>query len=155
MAEREGQQFGNYRLTRLLGKGAFAEVYLAEQVYLGTEAAVKVLHTQLANEAEVEKFRLEARTIATLVHPNIVRVLDFGVQQGTPYLLMDYAPNGSLRQRFPAATPLPPAVILPYIKQIAEALNYAHDQRLVHRDVKPENMLLGRNNEALLSDFGI
>src|SRR5215470_2745392 len=118
MAEREGQQFGNYRLTRLLGKGAFAEVYLAVQVYLGTEAAIKVLHTQLANAAEVEKFRLEARTIATLVHPNIVRVLDFGVQENTPYLLMDYAPNGSLRQKFPAGQPLAPAVALPYVKQI-------------------------------------
>ncbi len=155
MAEREGQQFGNYRLTRLLGKGAFAEVYLAVQIYLGTEAAIKVLHTQLASAADVEKFRLEARTIATLVHPHIVRVLDFGVQDGTPYLLMDYAPNGSLRQLFPADTPLAPAMILPYLKQIADGLQYAHDQRLVHRDIKPENMLLGRNNEALLSDFGI
>ena len=155
MAEREGQQFGNYRLTRLLGRGAFAEVYLAVQVYLGTEAAVKVLHTQLANPAEIEKFRLEARTIATLVHPNIVRLLDFGVQDNTPYLLMDYAPNGSLRQKFPSATPLAPASLVPYIKQVSEALQYAHDQRLVHRDVKPENMLLGRTNEVLLSDFGI
>src|SRR5579859_3419764 len=155
MAEREGQQFGNYRLTRLLGKGAFAEVYLAVQVYLGTEAAVKILHAQLANPTEVEKFRVEARTIATLVHPHIVRVLDFGVQEGTPYLLMDYAPNGSLRQRFPAEQPLAPAVMLPYVKQVAEALHYAHEQKLIHRDIKPENMLLGRRGEVLLSDFGI
>ncbi len=155
MAGREGQQFGNYRLTRLLGTGAFAEVYLAEQVYLGTQAAIKVLHTQLATAEDVEKFRMEARTIATLVHPNIVRVLDFGVQGSTPYLLMDYAPNGSLRQKFPPSQPLSPAVVLPYLKQMAEALQYAHDQRLVHRDVKPENILLGRNNEGLLSDFGI
>ncbi|HEY7355528.1 MAG TPA: serine/threonine-protein kinase, partial [Ktedonobacterales bacterium] len=155
MAEREGQQFGNYRLTRLLGRGAFAEVYLAVQVYLGTQAAIKVLHAQLAGEAEIEKFRLEARTIATLAHPHIVRLLDFGAQDSTPYLLMDYASNGSLRQRFPGATPLAPASILPYVKQVAEALQYAHDQRLIHRDVKPENMLLGRGNEVLLSDFGI
>jgi WD40 repeat protein/serine/threonine protein kinase len=155
MAEREGQQFGNYRLTRLLGKGAFAEVYLAVQVYLGTEAAIKVLHTQLANAAEIEKFRLEARTIATLVHPHIVRLLDFGVQDSTPYLLMDYAPNGSLRQFFPPETPLAPTVILPYLKQVADALQYAHDQKLIHRDIKPENMLLGRSKEVLLSDFGI
>ncbi|HEY7347927.1 MAG TPA: serine/threonine-protein kinase [Ktedonobacterales bacterium] len=155
MAEREGQQFGNYRLVRLLGRGAFAEVYLAVQVFLGTEAAIKVLHTQLANAADIEKFRMEARTIATLTHPHIVRVLDFGVQDGTPYLLMDYAPNGSLRQLFPAGTPLAPATILPYLKQIAEALQYAHDQRLIHRDVKPENMLLSRSNGVLLSDFGI
>ncbi len=155
MADREGQQLGNYRLTRLLGKGGFAEVYLGIHIYLGTEAAIKLLHTQLAGEAETEKFRREASTIARLVHPNIVRVLDFGVAEGTPYLVMDYAPKGSLRQALPAGTPLAPQQILPYVLQMADALNYAHEQRLVHRDVKPENMLVGRNNEALLSDFGI
>ncbi|HEX6776933.1 MAG TPA: protein kinase, partial [Ktedonobacterales bacterium] len=98
MADREGQQLGNYRLTRLLGKGGFAEVYLGVHIYLGTEAAIKLLHTQLAGESDIEKFRREASTIARLVHPNIVRVLDFGVSDGTPYLVMDYAPNGSLRQ---------------------------------------------------------
>jgi serine/threonine protein kinase len=155
MADREGQQLGNYRLTRLLGKGGFAEVYLGIHIYLGTEAAIKLLHTQLAGEADIEKFRREASTIARLVHPNIVRVLDFGVAEGTPYLVMDYAPKGSLRQVLPAGTPLAPQQILPYVMQMADALNYAHEQRLVHRDVKPENMLVGRNNEALLSDFGI
>lgn len=155
MAEREGQQFGNYRLARLLGKGSFAEVYLGVQVYLGTEAAIKLLQTHLAAPSDVEKFRVEARTVATLNHPSIVRVLDFGVQDGTPYLVMDYAPNGSLRQVFPGGAPIPPATIAPYLKQIAEALQYAHDQRLIHRDVKPENMLIGSSNQVLLSDFGI
>jgi serine/threonine protein kinase len=155
MADREGQQLGNYRLTRLLGKGGFAEVYLGTHLYLGTEAAIKLLHTQLAGETDIEKFRREASTIARLVHPNIVRVLDFGVSEGTPYLVMDYAPNGSLRQVLPANTPLAPQNILPYVRQMADALQHAHEQRLVHRDVKPENMLLGRSNEALLSDFGI
>src|SRR5690242_9106495 len=109
MAEREGQQFGNYRLVRLLGRGSFAEVYLGEQIYLGTQAAMKLLHTHLASPSDVEAFRVEARTVATLVHPSIVRVLDFGVQEGTPYLVMDYAPNGSLRQALPGGVPLAPA----------------------------------------------
>jgi serine/threonine protein kinase len=155
MADYIGQQLGKYRLTKLLGTGGFAEVYLGEHVHLGTEAAIKLLHTQLASEADVEKFRQEARTIASLTHPNIVRVLDFAVEGSTPYLVMDYAPNGSLRQRLPAGKPLTPAEILPYVMQVADALHYAHEQKIVHRDIKPENMLLGRRNEVLLSDFGI
>ena len=155
MAEREGQQVGNYRLARLLGKGGFAEVYLGVHVYLGTQAAIKLLHTQLASASQVEKFRVEAQTVAALVHPHIVRVLDFGVEQGVPFLVMEYAPNGSLRQLFPPGRATAPATLAPYVRQIAEALHYAHEQRVIHRDVKPENMLLGRNNEALLSDFGM
>ncbi len=155
MPDRVGQQLGNYRLARLLGKGGFAEVYLGVHIHLGTEAAIKVLSTQLATPGDVEKFRQEARTIATLVHPNIIRVFDFDVVDGSPYLVMDYAPNGSLRQRFPQNTPLAPATFLPYLQQIAAALDYAHSQRFVHRDIKPENLLLGRNGEALLSDFGV
>jgi serine/threonine protein kinase len=154
MAGREGQILGNYRLTRLLGSGGFAEVYLGEHVHLGTQAAIKVLSTQLVTAGEVEKFRQEARTIAALVHPNIVRVFDFNVEEGVPYLVMDYAPAGSLRQNLPQGVPLPLETIFPLVKQVASALQYAHDQRLVHRDVKPENMLVGRQREVLLSDFG-
>jgi serine/threonine protein kinase len=155
MADRVGQQLGKYRLARLLGQGGFAEVYLATHIHLGTEAAIKVLHTQLATPGDMEKFRQEAQTIAKLVHPNIVRVLDFDVADNVPYLVMDYAPNGSMRQRQPAGTRLAPLDVLPYLAQIADALQYAHDQKLVHRDIKPENMLLGRRNDVLLSDFGI
>jgi serine/threonine protein kinase len=85
------QQFGNYRLIRLLGQGGFADVYLAEHIHLETQAAVKVLSMQLTSES-VEHFRTEARTIARLIHPNIVRVLDFGVEKNTPYLAMDDGP---------------------------------------------------------------
>ncbi|TMF42881.1 MAG: serine/threonine protein kinase, partial [Chloroflexi bacterium] len=106
MADRVGQQLGNYRLVRLLGRGGFAEVYLAENVQLGSPAAVKVLHAQLASE-DIEHFRNEARTIARLVHPHIVRVFDFNVQEGVPFLVMDYAPNGTLRQRYPKGIKLP------------------------------------------------
>ncbi len=154
MAGREGQTLGNYRLTRLLGSGGFAEVYLGVHIHLGTAAAIKVLSTQLVSAGEAEKFRQEARTIAALVHPNIVRVFDFNVEEGVPYLVMDYAPDGSLRQNLPQGAPLPLATMLPLVKQVASALQYAHDQRLIHRDVKPENMLVGRQKEVLLSDFG-
>lgn len=154
MADRSGQQLGNYHLIRLLGKGGFAEVYLGEHIYLKTAAAIKVLHTQLTSE-DMEGFLSEARTIAHLVHPHIVRVTDFGIEGETPFLVMDYASKGTLRQRHPKGTQLPLSLIISYVKQVAAALQHAHNERLVHRDIKPENMLLGRQNELLLSDFGI
>jgi serine/threonine protein kinase len=152
--ERIGQQFGKYRLVRLLGQGGFADVYLAEHIHLETLAAVKVLSMRLTGD-NVEHFRTEALTVAHLVHPHIVRVIDFGVEDGTPYLVMDYAPNGTLRQRHPRGTKLQLDLIVSYIKQVAEALGYAHEKKLIHRDIKPENMLFGENNQVLLSDFGI
>ncbi len=154
MSDHTGQMLGNYRLIRLLGQGGFADVYLGEHIYLKTPAAIKLLQTRLAKD-DLQSFLNEARSIANLVHPSIVRVLEFGVESATPFLVMDYAPNGTLRQRHPKGSQVLPANIVRYIKQVAAALQYAHDQRVVHRDIKPENMLLGRNNEVLLSDFGI
>jgi serine/threonine protein kinase len=154
MTERVGQQLGNYRLIRLLGEGGFAEVYLAEHIHLGTQAAIKVLHTQLAKD-DIVTFRNEARTIARLEHPNIVRVLDFGLEGRTPYLVMSYAVNDTLRKCHPKGTRLPLVTIVSYVQQLADALQYAHDEKLIHRDIKPENMLVGKRQEVLLSDFGI
>ena len=154
MANGIGQQLGNYRLIRLLGRGGFAEVYLGEHIYMQTQAAIKVLHTRLTPE-DIEQFRLEAQTIANLEHPHIIRVLEFGVERATPFLVMSYAPNGTLRQHHPRGTHLPLATVVTYVKQVADALQYAHDEKLIHRDVKPENMLVGRRNEVLLGDFGI
>ena len=153
MADRVGQQLGNYRLVRLLGYGGFAEVYLGEHVYLNNQAAIKVLHTRLAKD-ELESFLVEGRTLVRLIHPHIVRVLEFGVEGDTPFLVMDYAPNGSLRQRHPKGSILPLPIIVAYIRQISDALQYAHNEKIIHRDVKPANMLIGRQNEVLLSDFG-
>lgn len=149
-----GQQVGNYHLDSLLGHGGFADVYLGTHVYLHTQAAIKILHTELDEEG-IEAFRNESLTIAHLIHPHIVRVLDFDVENNNPFLVMDYAPNGSLRQRHPRDNRLPSATIVSYVNQVASALQYAHDQKLIHRDVKPGNMLLSHNNEVLLSDFGI
>ena len=154
MTDHMGQRFGNYRLLRLLGKGGFADVYLGEHVYLKTQAAIKILLIRLAGEL-TESFVKEARTIAHLDHPHIVRVLDFGVEDNIPFLAMSYAPNGTMRQHYSQGTILPLTSIVSYVKQIAAALQYAHDEKLIHRDVKPENLLLGRNNDILLSDFGI
>jgi serine/threonine protein kinase len=155
MPERIGQQLGNYTLLQLLGQGGFADVYLAEHIYLKSQAAIKILQTRLSDSGDIDSFLHEAQTIARLSHPNIIRVLDFGTAQDIPYLVMDYAPNGTLRSRHARGTHVPLVTIQPYVRQIADALQYAHDEHIIHRDIKPENMLLGRRNEVLLSDFGI
>ena len=149
-----GQCLGNYRLLRLLGRGGFADVYLGEHLRLGTQAAIKLLSTHLT-DADKAQFLAEARALARLEHPSIIRILDFAIEQDLPFLIMSYAPNGTLRQRYPKGTHLPPDIIRSYLQQAASALQCAHDARLIHRDIKPENMLLGRYNELLLSDFGI
>ena len=154
MSDRVGQQVGNYRLVQHLGSGGFADVYLGRQIYLDSPAAIKLLHTHLAQD-DIEGFREEARTLVRLIHPHIVRLLDFGLQDATPFLVMDYAPNGTLRQRHQRGERLPLDTVVEYVQQIASALQYAHDQKVIHRDIKPENMLLGRNQEILLTDFGI
>ncbi len=153
MTDRVGQQLGNYRLLNLIGRGNFAEVYLGEHLHLNTQAAIKVLRTHFTSEDE-ERFYKEARTIASLTHPHIVRVLDFAVEDGFPFLIMEYAPNGTLRQRHPKGTSVPLEIVVSYIKQVADALQYIHTQKLIHRDVKPESMLLGHSNEVLLAEFG-
>ena len=154
MADRGGQLLGHYQLVRLLGQGGFADVYLGEHLSLRTLAAIKVLNARLVKD-DVEEFLKEARTVAHLIHPQIVRIFDFEVQQDTPFLVMDYAPNGTLRQRHPKGTQIALPSIVDYVKQLADALQYAHYQKIIHRDIKPENMLIGRHNEILLSDFGI
>jgi serine/threonine protein kinase/tetratricopeptide (TPR) repeat protein len=154
MIKRVEQQLGNYRLIQLLGKGAFADVYLGEHLYLNTPAAVKVLHSRL-DSCTLADFLTEARHVSHLVHPHIIRVFDFGLESEVPYLVMDYAPSGNLRQKHPPGRAMPLPTIVSYIIALASALQYAHDQHLIHRDLKPENVLLGPKHEMLLSDFGL
>jgi ABC-type transport system substrate-binding protein/serine/threonine protein kinase len=154
MVDRVGQQLGNYRLVKMLGQGGYAEVYLGQHVRFKQQAAIKVLHAHLSDQ-EAEHFQQEAETIATLAHPGIIRVLDFDVQESIPFLVIDFAPGGTLRRRYPKGSLVPLPIILSSVKQVADALQYAHEQKFIHRDVKPENMLLGRRQEVLLSDFGI
>jgi serine/threonine protein kinase len=154
MPNRLGQQLGNYRLLRLLGRGGFAEVYLGEHVYLKRLAALKVLYTSLEDD-DIDQFLTEAQLLARLNHPHIVRVHDFAVEQTTPFLAMDFALNGTLRQRHPRGSCLSLATTASYTKQVAAALQYAHNLKVIHRDVKPENMLVGASQQVLLSDFGL
>jgi Protein kinase domain len=149
-----GKRIGNYRIIELLGKGGFAAVYLCEHRYIGTLTAVKILRAGM-DEIDESNFHVEACIAASLVHPHIIRVLEFGVEGRRPYLVMDYAPNGTMRQLYPRGSSMIPRALVKYVEQIAEALQYVHDRGLVHRDIKPENLLLGANNQLLLSDFGI
>jgi serine/threonine protein kinase len=110
VVDRTGEQIGNYRLVKLIGSGGFADVYLGQQIYLDSPAAIKLLHASLAQE-EWESFRAEARTLVNLVHPHIIRLLDFGREGNTPFLVMDYAPKGTLRQRIPRGECLPLATV--------------------------------------------
>ncbi len=154
-AERIGQELGDYRLLRWMGSGGFGDVYLGEHRYEHSLVAVKVLHARLTRGEDLKEFINEARTIR-LSHPHIVPLLDFGVgSDETPYLVMAYAPHGTLRDRHPKGSQLSRSTIVSYVIPIASALQYAHMRHLIHRDVKPENMLVGGKGEILLSDFGI
>jgi eukaryotic-like serine/threonine-protein kinase len=152
-----GQQIDRYHLLRQLGSGGFGEVYLAQSIRprpLTAPVALKLL-PPLATE-NLRSFLTEARTFR-LGHQHIVRVLDFGVDERTqrPFLVMEYAPHGTLRQRYPAGTRLSLSTVVSLVNQVASALQTAHDEGIVHRDVKPENMLLNAQDQILLSDFGI
>lgn len=149
------ERLGNYRVLHLIGEGGLARAYLGEHIFLKTYAALKVPKTAMA-QADIEFFLNEARTGINLRHPNIVRTLECGVEGGkTPYLVMDYASGGSVRRHYPKGTPLPPPVLITYVKQAGAALQFIHDLGYIHQDVKPANMLLGAQGELLLSDFGL
>lgn len=155
MSDRTGQLWGNYRLVRLIGRGGFAEVYLGQHVRLTSQqAALKILSTHLS-EGDIDRFQSEAEMIVSLVHPHIVRVLDFSLNDGIPFLVMDYAPGGSLRHLHRRGERVDLPRVVSYIQQIADGLQYAHDRKIIHRDIKPDNMLIGVRGEILLSDFGI
>jgi serine/threonine protein kinase len=154
MAYDVSKTLGNYRLLQLLGQGGFADVYLGEHIYLKTSAAIKVMRVLLSSDA-FPPFLAEARTIASLRHPHIVIVHDFGIEHEVPFLVMGYAPYGSLRRLHPMGSTVPLKTVALYVRQMADALQYAHDKKVIHRDVKPENILLGDRQVLMLSDFGI
>lgn len=153
MANQVGQHIDDYRLIRLIGTGSFSEVYLGEHIADRTLVAVKMLSV---NQENWKEFVKEVGTTFRLKHPHIISLLAFGMSTNEiPYLVMDYAPNGTLRQRHSKGTRLPLDTIVSYLSPLAQALQYAHDRRVIHRDVKPENVLIGQDGEILLSDFGI
>jgi serine/threonine-protein kinase len=155
MAGLEGVRLGNYQIVRRIGGGGMGDVYLAEQLDLGRQVAIKVLrgdtNVAASNEEQrqaIERFIIEARAIASLEHPHIIPLYDFGVQNSILYLVMQYVPSGSLSDFF-SYTPLQryrlpfhPHLAADLIAQSASALQFAHDHNIVHLDVKPQNLLL-------------
>lgn len=148
-------QLGAYELRYLLGSGGFGEVYLGEHIHLHSLAAVKVLHADLVNE-QTEQFRREAQWLAQLApHPHIVRILDYNIENGCPFIVMDYAISGDLRKRHGAGKKVPLVTIVSYVKQLACGLQHAHDNGVVHCDIKPENMFVDSQGRIMIGDFGI
>lgn len=136
------------------GSGGFATVYLGEHLLLKRFSAVKLLRASLVAEEEAA-FLNEARLLASLSHPNIIQIQDYIVEDGRPLLIMEYAQGGPIRSCYPPGQPLPLDQLLDYLRQVASAIQYAHDRGVIHRDIKPENLLLDDQGRLKLSDFGL
>src|SRR5215210_3543090 len=146
-----------YDVIRPLGSGGMGEVYLARDRVLGRDVALKVLRRQYAGDAEfAERFKREAMSAASLSHPNIVQVYDRGeTEEGSSYIAMEYVPGGTLKERISGDGPLAAADAAAQGAQVAEALGAAHERGMVHRDIKPQNVLLTASGRAKVADFGI
>src|SRR5947209_6973848 len=149
-----GRSLGQFRVVERIGSGGMATVFKAYQPTLDRYVAIKVLPAYHARDPVfVKRFVQEARSVAKLAHPNIVQIHDFGDQENITYIVMEYVDGGTLKDRLKKPLPVPEAV--DYIIQAAEGLDCAHRNGIIHRDVKPANMLVRRDGHLLLSDFGI
>jgi len=151
-----GRTLGEFQIIRRLGKGGMAEVYLAEQTSLQRQVAIKVLRTEfLSDAAYVKRFKHEATAAGGLNHPNIVQVYSIGEQDGIHFIAQEYVRGGNLRDLMRKRGPLELPLALHLMKQVAAALQVAGAAGIVHRDVKPENILLTKKGEAKVADFGL
>jgi len=147
---------GRYRVVRKLGSGGMADVYLAEDEDLGRRVAIKILNDRHANDEQfVERFRREAKNAAGLSHPNIVSIYDRGEAEGTYYIAMEYLDGRSLKELLVARGPMPIADAIAFTRQILTALRFAHRKGLVHRDIKPHNVMADADGRLKVTDFGI
>jgi serine/threonine protein kinase len=154
MSIQPGQNLGQYRLIEQIGRGGMATVFKAYQPSLDRYVAVKILSAQYASDPDfAERFRREAKAIARLRHPNILTVFDYGEEHGTTYIVMEFIDGQTLKHILGRPLELKKAAQL--VTQVAGALQYAHEQGIVHRDVKPANILMTSEGRAVLSDFGI
>ena len=147
---------GRYRIIRRLGAGGMANVYLAEDQELGRNVAIKILNERHAGDEQfVERFRREAKNAASLSHPNIVSIYDRGEAEGTYYIAMEHLDGRNLKELIVARGPAPVRIAIEYTKQILSALRFAHRNGIVHRDIKPHNVLVDRDGRLKVTDFGI
>ena len=147
---------GRYRLEAKLGSGGMSTVYLARDTTLDRPVAVKVMHREMSEqEDQLERFRQEARAVAKLSHPNVVTVIDAGEDGGHPYIVFEYVEGETLKQRIARLGMLDTQEALAYAIEIARGLTVAHARNMVHRDIKPQNVLIDAEGRAKLTDFGI
>ena len=147
---------GRYRVLQKIGAGGMADVYCAEDMHLGRKVAVKLLHSRFAQDQEfVERFRREASSAAGLQHPNVVGVYDRGDYEDTYYIAMEYCEGESLKQVIVREAPLDPARAIAITKQILVASRFAHRRNVIHRDLKPHNVILDSEENVKVTDFGI
>ena len=153
MNELVGKRIDRYQVIELLGEGGMASVYKAFDTRLERYVAIKVIRSAAQAPEFTARFEREARALAQLTHPNIVHVLDTGDFEGKPYIVMEYLAGGTLRERM--GRPLPVRESVKLILPVAEALRHAHERKIIHRDVKPANILLTQSGAPMLSDFGV
>lgn len=154
MNDLSGATIDRYKIINEIGRGGMAVVYRAVDTMLDRSVAIKLLLSESSSkEKSLKRFNREAKTLANLSHSNIVKVLDYGEYEGSPYLVMEYISGGTLSSKL--GTPLPPAEAAALLAPIARSLHYAHQQKVVHRDVKPSNILINDSGQPMLSDFGI
>ena len=147
---------GRYRLEAKLGSGGMSTVYLARDTTLDRPVAVKVMHREMSEQADqLERFRQEARAVAKLSHPNVVAVIDAGEDGGYPYIVFEYVEGETLKARINRVGALDVQEALAYAIEIGRGLTVAHARRMVHRDIKPQNVLIDAEGRAKLTDFGI
>ena len=147
---------GRYRIVRKLGSGGMANVYLAEDQELGRRVAIKILNERHANDDQfVERFRREAQNAAGLSHPNIVSIYDRGEAEGTYYIAMEHLDGRNLKELIAARGPAPIHVSVDVVRQVLSALKHAHRNDVVHRDIKPHNIIVDGDRRAKVTDFGI
>ena len=147
---------GRYLIVRKLGAGGMADVYLAEDQELGRRVAIKILNDRhAADEQFVERFRREAKNAAGLSHPNIVQIYDRGTAEGTYYIAMEYLDGRSLKELIVGRGPAPIKLAIEYTREILAAVGFAHRNGIVHRDIKPHNVLCGPEGRLKVTDFGI
>ncbi len=155
MMWREGEQIGQYQIMSQLGQGGMATVYKAYHAQLDRHVAIKVMHQTIqADEAFVARFRREAQIVASLTHPHIVPVYDFNDYNGQPYLVMKYVEGVTLKQRM-IKTAMTLDDVLYVMRAVGSALTYAHSKGVLHRDVKPSNIVIDKDNVPYLADFGL
>lgn len=151
-----GRELAGYSVLRKLGAGGMADVYLAEQRSLGRQVALKVLHDQLAHDASyVERFIHEARSAASLVHPNIVQIYEVGHAENIHFIAQEYVAGKNLGQLLERQGSLEPGLVLDILRQVTSALCKSHELGIIHRDIKPENILLSHTGAVKVADFGL